>query len=316
MTQEEDHLSQATQELRIQGEEMGGGGDAVLIDEGERQEMIEWAEGFVKEAFRNHDPSHDWHHVHRVRLLALSLSNSPCLQGQGIDMLVLELGALFHDLCDHKYLAATSTALETKAQQQDLRLGNGNRVRLAEQVLEPFFLRFPALEPGRRETIYRIVENVSWSKDEARRRRRQQEALSRGVDLQQVVLTETEAWINNCKEFWCVSDADRLDAIGSIGILRCAAFSAIKNRPLHIPPANPQGDSIPPAEQAPGYNESAIAHFHEKLVKIRGDRLFTQSARSEAERRQQLMQSFLTELDIEWMVAEQGAQISQLSSYP
>jgi len=90
-------------------------------------------------------------------------------------------------------------------------------------------------------------------------------------------------------EFQIVSDADRLDAVGSIGILRCAAFSAIKDRPLFIPPNNPENDSIPPAEQAQGYNGSCIAHFHEKLLKIKGDRLRTQSARDEADRRQRMV---------------------------
>lgn len=40
----------------------------------------------------------------------------------------------------------------------------------------------------------------------------------------------------------------------------------MKNRPLYIPPNNPQMDSVPPAEQSEGYNGSAIAHFHEKSV--------------------------------------------------
>lgn len=50
----------------------------------------------------------------------------------------------------------------------------------------------------------------------------------------------------------------------SLGILRVAAFSAVKNRPLHIPPENATQDSVPPAEQGEGYNNSAIAHFHQK----------------------------------------------------
>lgn len=50
------------------------------------------------------------------------------------------------------------------------------------------------------------------------------------------------------------------------GILRVAAYSAVKSRPLHIPPANAENDSVPPAEQGQGYNGSAIAHFHSKSV--------------------------------------------------
>lgn len=50
------------------------------------------------------------------------------------------------------------------------------------------------------------------------------------------------------------------------GILRVAAFSGAKDRPLHIPPANPAQDSVPPAEQGEGYNGSAVAHFHSKCA--------------------------------------------------
>lgn len=91
-----------------------------------------------------------------------------------------------------------------------------------------------------------------------------------------------------------------------------AAFSAVKNRPLHIPPANAANDSVPPAEQGEGYNDSAIAHFHAKLLRIKGDRLHTDLARQEADRRQSMMSSFLAELDLEWMVADQGARLSLL----
>ena len=55
-------------------------------------ELIEAAEEFVKEHFKNHDPSHDWYHVHRVRLMALSLSRCPS-HTRAPDMLVLELAA-------------------------------------------------------------------------------------------------------------------------------------------------------------------------------------------------------------------------------
>jgi uncharacterized protein len=57
-----------------------------------RAELITAAEDFVKEHFKNHDPSHDWQHVNRVRLMALSLSRCESLK-RAPDMLVLELAA-------------------------------------------------------------------------------------------------------------------------------------------------------------------------------------------------------------------------------
>lgn len=56
------------------------------------EDLITEAEAFVKEKFKNHDPSHDYNHVHRVRLLALGLSNCDSLSRE-VDMLVVELAA-------------------------------------------------------------------------------------------------------------------------------------------------------------------------------------------------------------------------------
>lgn len=230
-----------------------------------RSSLIATAESFVKHHFANHDPSHDWHHVHRVRLFALHLSRDPSLPSPP-DLLVLELAALFHDMCDRKYLPSNTTS-------------TGANVN-AHTVLAPFFndeaiTQSSLITPQQRATIEKIVDNVSWSKDEGRRRQPQREDNKAYAE-----------WAQSTPEFQCVSDSDRLDAIGSIGILRAAAYSAVKGGPLHIPPNNPANDSVPPAEQSQGYNGSTIAHFHDKLLRIHGDRLWTQWAREEAERRQ------------------------------
>jgi uncharacterized protein len=52
-------------------------------------------------------------------------------------------------------------------------------------------------------------------------------------------------------ELHAVQDADRLDAIGAVGVLRCAAFSGVRGRAL----------------LAPG--DSAEAHFHDKLLRVK-----------------------------------------------
>lgn len=57
------------------------------------EDLLLAAEEFVKEKFKNHDPSHDWHHIHRVRLMSLNLSRCPSLSDEPIDKLVLELAA-------------------------------------------------------------------------------------------------------------------------------------------------------------------------------------------------------------------------------
>lgn len=55
-------------------------------------QLIVASESFVKEQFKNHDPSHDWQHVHRVRLMALTISRCPSLPAKP-DPVVLELAA-------------------------------------------------------------------------------------------------------------------------------------------------------------------------------------------------------------------------------
>ncbi|CCF52576.1 hypothetical protein NDA11_000225 [Ustilago hordei] len=257
---------------------------APKLTSSQRTTIISAAESFVKTAFANHDPSHDYHHVNRVRLLALSLTRSSELTP--LDLLVVELGALFHDLTDSKY---SSSSLDPST------------------VLAPFWASLPTPSPiseTQRVTVEKIVENVSWSKDERRRTLSPSHRTSADIALSE--------WLESCKEFQVISDADRLDSIGSIGIMRCAAYSAKVGRTLYVPPANAKMDPNPPAEQGEGWNGSAVGHFYEKLLRIRGDRLYTTEGRREAERRQGVMENFLEELGLEWVVAKQGAEIAMM----
>ncbi|KIR30608.1 hypothetical protein I307_03719 [Cryptococcus deuterogattii 99/473] len=79
-------------------------------------------------------------------------------------------------------------------------------------------------------------------------------------------------WQNDCLELHAVQDADRLDAIGAVGILRCAAYSGATKRLL--------------VENGDTGGKSAEAHFEEKLLKVR-DRMKTAFGKEEAERRHQ-----------------------------
>lgn len=82
----------------------------------------------------------------------------------------------------------------------------------------------------------------------------------------------------------CVQDADRLDAIGAIGIARAFAYGGSRGRPLYDPVNT---------------GASTIGHFHEKLLLIK-DRLNTSSARSIALSRAAYLEAFLKEFYAEW----------------
>jgi uncharacterized protein len=94
-----------------------------------------------------------------------------------------------------------------------------------------------------------------------------------------------------------VQDADRLDAIGAVGIARVFAYSGAKRRPIHDP-ARPPREHMTEAEYRSG-DDTAINHFHEKLLKLK-DRMNTSYARRLAEARHRFMEAYLDEFDAEW----------------
>ncbi|KAJ7707486.1 hypothetical protein B0H17DRAFT_1032857 [Mycena rosella] len=216
--------------------------------------VVTEAERVMKDAMARYDPSHDAYHVQRVRRTAMALANaiSPIP-----DLLVVELAALLHDVLDKKYVSA-------------------------EQAADPyaFFLPFftsmaekhqlDLVADGRARQVALIVDNVSWTTETKLRKN-----------------NAWSEWHQNCAELHCVQDADRLDAIGAFGIMRCAAYSAAVNRPLHIPSDDPKVD------------ESAIQHFHDKLVLIH-ERLKTAPGKVLGEKRHRVILDFIASIEDEY----------------
>lgn len=94
-----------------------------------------------------------------------------------------------------------------------------------------------------------------------------------------------------------VQDADRLDAIGSIGIARTFAYGGNKGREIYNPEINPQlHESF---EQYKHNQSHTINHFYEKLLLLK-DRMNTATARQLAEQRHQTMVNFLNQFFLEW----------------
>jgi uncharacterized protein len=94
-----------------------------------------------------------------------------------------------------------------------------------------------------------------------------------------------------------VQDADRIDAIGAIGIARAFAYGGKKGQPIFDPQIKVR-EQISLLEYRNG-KSSSIHHFYEKLLKLK-DSLNTDKAKKMAERRQKIMELFLEEFFTEW----------------
>jgi uncharacterized protein len=87
-----------------------------------------------------------------------------------------------------------------------------------------------------------------------------------------------------------VRDADRLDAIGAIGIARVFTFGGFKNRRLYDPDIKPV--NYENRESYKNSNPPTINHFYEKLLKLK-DGMTTEKGRQMAEQRHRFMESYL-----------------------
>lgn len=102
---------------------------------------------------------------------------------------------------------------------------------------------------------------------------------------------------NVSKEFCIVQDADRLDAIGAIGIARVFAYGGSKNRPLYDPNKNAQ--RIDTTKNYRKLNSSSFHHFEEKLLLLK-DLMNTKTAKKIAEKRHDYMEKYMKQFMEEW----------------
>lgn len=122
------------------------------------------------------------------------------------------------------------------------------------------------------EHIIKIIENISFKG---------------GNELQKF----------NSLELDIVQDADRLDAMGAIGIARCFNYGGFKNRPLYNPDIKPNLNMTKAEYKAS--NAPTINHFYEKLLLLK-DKMNTKTGRSLALERHNYMLGFLDQFYKEW----------------
>jgi uncharacterized protein len=94
--------------------------------------------------------------------------------------------------------------------------------------------------------------------------------------------------IANYPLLWVIQDADRLDAIGAIGIARAFNYGGFRNNSIYVP-----------GDESGNQGKSTIGHFYDKLLKLR-DLMNTATGRKIADDRHQILENFLLQFYSEW----------------
>tara|TARA_R110002020_G_scaffold336426_2_gene551670 strand:+ start:31742 stop:32398 length:657 start_codon:yes stop_codon:yes gene_type:complete len=210
-------------------------------------QIIEETIAFVKETLKGAEGGHDWFHIQRVFKNTLLIAKD-----EKVDVLVVSLGALLHDIADAKF--------------------NGGDETVGPKMASKFL---QSLEVDKKivDHVVKIIENISYKSS---------------LDSKKLFTS---------KELQVVQDADRLDAIGAIGIARAFNYGGFKNRELYNPEIAPNLQMT--KEEYKKSKAPTINHFYEKLLLLK-DKMNTESGKKLAEKRHEFMLDYLEQFYKEW----------------
>ncbi|MEJ6662379.1 MAG: HD domain-containing protein [Bacteroidia bacterium] len=201
---------------------------------------------FVKQELKNAEGGHDWWHIERVWKTAKHIAKT-----EQVDLLVVELSALLHDIADSKFHDGDESIGPQKASA---------------------FLHTLEIEENVINHVIHIIENISFKG---------------GKEAQTFQSTELDV----------VQDADRLDALGAIGIARTFNYGGFENREIYNPtiPSNLNMTK----EEYKKSTAPSINHFYEKLLLLQ-ELMNTATGKAMAAKRHQFMESYLEQFYSEW----------------
>ena len=201
---------------------------------------------FVKNELQNAEGGHDWFHIERV------WKNSKLIaQSENVNIEIVELGALLHDIADSKFHNGDESIGPTKAK---------------------VYLESENVNANTINHVIAIIENISFKGGKTKR-------------------------TFSSFELDVVQDADRLDAIGAIGIARTFNYGGFKNRGIYNPEIKP--DLNMTKEEYKNSTSPTINHFYEKLLLLK-DRMNTETGKKIAQQRHQFMEQYLKQFYNEW----------------
>ena len=203
---------------------------------------------FVQDTLADAEGGHDWFHIERVWKNAQLIAKS-----EKVDISVVELGALLHDIADAKFYDGDESIGPKKA-----------RAFLESQQVDEVII----------EHIENIIKFISFKSS-----------------------LDTKGTKFTSKELEVVQDADRLDAIGAIGIARSFNYGGFKNRVLYDPAIAPHFDMD--KETYKKSKAPTINHFYEKLLLLK-DKMNTKTGKALAQNRHDFMKLYLNQFFEEW----------------
>jgi len=201
---------------------------------------------FVKHSLNDAEGGHDWWHVYRVWKTAVHIARE-----EKVDMLIVELGALLHDIADSKF------------HNGDEEIGPA-RARSFLQSLE--------INESTIEHVVNIIANISFKGGKVK-----QQFKSPELDV--------------------IQDADRLDALGAIGIARTFNYGGYKGRAIYDPDIKPNLQLT--KEEYKNSTAPTLNHFYEKLLLLK-DLMNTNTGKLMAEKRHEFMVAYLDQFYNEW----------------
>jgi len=210
------------------------------------QDIILKTIDFVKTSLSEAEGGHDWWHIYRVWKTAKHIA-----QYEDVDIFIVQLGALLHDIADSKF------------HNGDEEIGP----RKAKAFLESLNVEIELIDH-----IVKIIDNISF----------------KGGKLPQKFKTP---------ELDVIQDADRLDALGAIGIARTFNYGGFKGRSIYNPDIKPNHNLT--KEEYKNSEAPTLNHFYEKLLLLK-DRMNTVTGRKMAEERHHFMLLYLDQFYKEW----------------
>jgi uncharacterized protein len=211
-----------------------------------KQDVILKTIDFVKISLSEAEGGHDWWHIYRVWKTAKHIA-----QYEDVDMFIVELGALLHDIADSKFYNGDEEIGPRKA-----------KVFLASMNVESELI----------DHVVKIIDNISF----------------KGGKLPQTFKSP---------ELDVIQDADRLDALGAIGIARTFNYGGFKGRTIYNPEIKPNYNLT--KEEYKNSDAPTLNHFYEKLLLLK-ELMNTKTGRKMAEERHAFMLSYLDQFYKEW----------------